>query len=110
MLSSIEGVELNSKGYLVNFEDWNKDIALMLSKKQNLELTECHWTVINFLREYFGEYGVAPGSREIINKIGETINPQLECDRKHLENLFAEGGCKLACQIAGLPDSFCRGC
>jgi len=110
MLNSIEGVELNSKGYLVNFDTWNKDIALKLAQNQNLELTECHWKVINFLRDYYVEFGVAPHPREIIHKIGNVINPQMKCDRKHLESLFAEGGCKLACQIAGLPDSFCRGC
>ena len=109
MLNSIAGVELNKKGFLVNFDAWNKDVAKALAKKHDLELGDCHWKVINFMRDYFMEYGIAPEPREVIAKLGGQINPLVKCTRKHLEGLFG-GDCKQACQIAGLPDTFCRGC
>lgn len=109
MLNSIVGVEVNNKGFLVNFDDWNKEVAQALAKEFKLELTECHWMVINFMRDYFMEYGIAPEPREVIAKIGKQINPHVKCNKKHLEGLFG-GGCKQACQIAGLPHTYCRGC
>jgi len=105
-----ESPEFSSKGYLKNFDAWNRDIAKNLAKEHNLELTECHWHVIDFLRDYFQEYGIAPEPREVIKKIGKKINPNAPCSRHKLESLFAPGGCKIACQIAGLPRSYCRSC
>ncbi|MCU7939060.1 MAG: TusE/DsrC/DsvC family sulfur relay protein [gamma proteobacterium symbiont of Bathyaustriella thionipta] len=109
MLNQSSDLELNNKGYLINFDAWSKDFALDLAKEHHLELTECHWHIINFLRDYYSEYGIAPDPREIIKKLGKQINPETPCSRKHLEGLFSTGGCKLACKIAGLPDCHCRG-
>ncbi|NOQ79432.1 MAG: TusE/DsrC/DsvC family sulfur relay protein [Gammaproteobacteria bacterium] len=109
MSNQNKGLELNSKGYLINFDAWNKDFAIEMAKEHNLELTECHWHIINFLRDYYPEYGIAPDPREIIKKLGKKINPDVPCTKKHLESMFSNGGCKLACKIAGLPDCHCRG-
>lgn len=102
-------LELNAKGYLNNFDAWNKDFAIEMAKKHDLELTDCHWHVIDFLRDYQAEFGIAPDPREIIKKLSKQISPTMPCTRKNLENLFGAGGCKLACKIAGLPDCHCRG-
>ena len=109
MLNQSVGLELNSKGYLVNFNAWNEDFAIKLAKESNLDLTGYHWLIINFLRDHQLEYGIAPDHREIIKKFGKQINPNAPCTREHLENLFGEGGCELACKIAGLPNCHCRG-
>ena len=101
--------EFNTEGYLINFDAWNKDFAETMAKEHNVELTDCHWLIIDFLRNYQTEYGIAPDPREIIKKLSKQINPATPCTRKHLDSLFGEGGCKLACKIAGLPDCHCRG-
>ena len=102
-------LEFNDNGYLVNFDDWNKDFAIQLAKEHDVELTDCHWHVINFLRDYQLEYGIAPDPREIIKKLSKQINPTAPCTKRHLEKMFGEGGCKLACKIAGLQNCHCRG-
>jgi TusE/DsrC/DsvC family sulfur relay protein len=109
MLDQSASLELTNKGYLINFDAWNKDFAINLAKEHDLDLTDCHWLVINFLRDYQSEYGIAPDPREIIKKLSQQINPTAPCTRKHLEGLFGKGGCKLACKIAGLPNCHCRG-
>jgi TusE/DsrC/DsvC family sulfur relay protein len=104
MLNQIAGLEINSEGYLINFDAWNKDFAIKLSKENDLDLTDCHWLIINYLRDYYLEYSISPDPRTIIKKLSKQINPTAPCTRKHLEGLFAQGGCKLACKIAGLPN------
>ncbi len=109
MLDQSSSLEFNSKGYLVNFDAWSKDFAIQMAKEHGVELSDCHWLIINFLRDYYTEYGIAPEPRTIISTLSEQISPNIPCSRKNLEGLFAEGGCELACKIAGLPDCHCRG-
>jgi tRNA 2-thiouridine synthesizing protein E len=109
MLNQSTDLEFNSKGYLVNFDAWNRDLAIQLAKEHDIELTDCHWLIINFLREYYMEYDIAPEPRIIIKSLGKQINPTEPCTKKQLEGLFVQGGCELACKIAGLPNCHCKG-
>ena len=109
MLNTNTTLELNSKGYLVSFDAWNEDFAIKLAKENGLDLTGYQWLIINFLRDYQSEYGITPDDREIIKKFGKQISPIVPCTREHLEGLFGEGGCELACKIAGLSGGHCRG-
>lgn len=109
MLNQSVGLGLNSKGYLVNFDAWNEDFAIELAKEHGLDLMDYHWMVINFLRDYQLEYGIAPDHREVIKKLSKHISPTFPLTRDHLDGLFGQGGCKLACKIAGLPNCHCRG-
>ena len=110
MLNREAGYEFNSNGYLSNFNTWDKEFAVDVAKEHGVELTECHWHVINYLRDYWTEFGLAPDPRVIIKKLSAKINPHgPQCTRSHLEGLFGEGGCKLACKIAGLQNCHCRG-
>lgn len=109
MSVQLSAYETNSEGYLSNFETWDKAYAEALAEENGIELDECHWHVINFMRDYWTEFGIAPDPREIVKKLSQQINPGAECTRSHLEGLFGEGGCKLACKIAGLQDCHCRG-
>jgi len=108
MLNQSVEFELNAKGYLNSFDAWNKDFATQLANEHGVDLTDCHWLVIDFLRDYQAEFGVAPDPRVIIKKLSKQINPAVPCTKEHLEGMFGEGGCKLACKIAGLQDCHCR--
>ena len=62
---NVEGkdYEVDEEGYLSNLNDWNPEIAEYMAKDEDAELTENHWEVINFLREYYDEYQIAPAVR-----------------------------------------------
>ena len=55
--------EHDEEGYLKNLSDWSKELADLIAKDEKIELTPEHWEVINFLREYYEEYQVAPAIR-----------------------------------------------
>ena len=65
-------------------------------------MTEQHWEVVNFLREYYNEYQIAPAVRVLTKAIGKKLGPD-KGNSKYLYELFPYGPAKQACKIAGLP-------
>ncbi|RKZ54323.1 MAG: sulfurtransferase TusE [Candidatus Parabeggiatoa sp. nov. 3] len=100
----VEGkqVEVDEEGYLTNLADWNEAIAKVLSEQDELELTDNHWEVIRFLREYYDEYQIAPAVRVLTKAIGKKLGPE-KGNSKYLYELFPYGPAKQACRFAGLP-------
>lgn len=94
--------EVDEEGYLTNLEDWNKDLGEFLAQKENINLSEAHWEVINFLRDYYEEYQIAPMIRVLTKAIGNKLGPE-KGNNKYLYELFPEGPAKQACKFAGLP-------
>jgi len=95
-------LEVDEEGYLVNLGDWNEDVAKVMAAEDSLTLTENHWEVINFLRDYYAEYQVAPAIRVLTKAIGKKLGPE-KGNSKYLYELFPYGPAKQACRYAGLP-------
>lgn len=101
---------LNAKGLLYNVDDWNEDVAIAMAREDGLELNDCHWAAIRFLREYYLEYEVPASPRIMIREVGNKMSTSGKCNGKTLKKLFPKGGCKHACRIAGLPMEYCNSC
>lgn len=97
-----KSVETDEEGYLVNLADWTEEAAAILAKQDELELTENHWEVIHFLREYYDEYQIAPAVRVLTKAIGKKLGKE-KGNSKYLYELFPYGPAKQACRFAGLP-------
>ncbi len=94
-------LELDADGFLANIDDWNEDVAKVFAKEEGIEeLTEQHWTVINFMRDVFKEKGDAPSIRRLTKESG--------VNTKELYALFPKGPAKKAARIAGIPKP--KGC
>ncbi|MFW2440104.1 MAG: TusE/DsrC/DsvC family sulfur relay protein [Arenicellales bacterium] len=94
--------ETDEEGYLVNLGEWNKDLGEALAATDDTELTDAHWEVINFLREYYEEYQIAPAVRVLTKAIGKRLGKD-KGNSKYLYELFPYGPAKQACKYAGLP-------
>ncbi len=94
--------EVDEEGYLVNLSEWNKDVGEYIAAAENLPLTENHWEVINFLREYYEEYQIAPAVRVLTKAIGKKFGAE-KGNSAYLYDLFPYGPGKQACKFAGLP-------
>ncbi|MFP4146405.1 MAG: TusE/DsrC/DsvC family sulfur relay protein [Halorhodospira sp.] len=92
----------DEEGYLENLEDWSPEVAEAMAAEDGQELTEQHWEVINFLREYYDEYQIAPAVRVLTKQIGKRLGPD-KGNSKYLYELFPYGPAKQACRYAGLP-------
>ena len=95
-------IEVDEEGYLTNLADWNKDVADYLAKEEKVDMTDSHWEVVNFLREYYEEYQIAPAVRVLTKAVAKKLGPD-KGNNKYLYELFPYGPAKQACKIAGLP-------
>ena len=110
MALEIEGktIETTPNGYLVNVEDWNKDLGEIIAKEEGVELTEKHWDLIDFLRdEYISNGGNQPNTRNIIKAMGDKWGSKPS--QKDLYFLFPNDPSKQGGRIAGLPESRRKG-
>jgi len=89
-------IEVDEDGFIQEPEKWNKAIAEDLAKEEGaFPMGEDAWKLVNFLREYFLTYEIAPPVRVLTRKTGLS----LECIYK----LFPKGPAAGACKVAGLP-------
>ena len=94
--------ETDEEGYLVNRTDWSEDLASEMARLDDCQLTDAHWEVINFLREYYDEYQIAPAVRVLTKAIGKKLGAD-KGNSKYLYELYPYGPAKQACKYAGLP-------
>jgi dissimilatory sulfite reductase related protein len=94
--------EIDEDGYLVNLDDWNKDVAGHIATLEEIDMSEAHWEVVNFLRDYYAKYQIAPMIKILVKEIGKVMGPE-KGNTKYLYELYPGGPAKQACKIAGLP-------
>ena len=94
--------ETDEEGYLASRSDWSEDVAKEMARLDSTELSENHWEVINFLREYYEQYQIAPAVRVLTKAIGKKLGPD-KGNSKYLYELYPYGPAKQACKYAGLP-------
>ena len=88
--------ELDRDGYLVDAHKWTKEVAEILAKSEIPQgLSEDHWRVIDFLRQYYLDWESAPPVRMLARETGLSL--------RDLRQLFPDGLAKCACRFAGLP-------
>jgi TusE/DsrC/DsvC family sulfur relay protein len=89
-------IEVDEDGFLVDPDVWNQDIVEAFAKLEDVsELTEDHWKVINYLRDYYKQFGIAPMIRKLCKDTGFSL--------KQIYDMFPSGPAKGACKLAGLP-------
>ena len=88
-------VEVDEDGFIQEMDTWNEDVALALATTEGVaEMSEKHWKVVNYLRDYYQKFGIAPMIRKLCKETGFTL--------KEIYELFPSGPAKGACKVAGL--------
>ncbi|HEY5701265.1 MAG TPA: TusE/DsrC/DsvC family sulfur relay protein [Gammaproteobacteria bacterium] len=104
MTIEIDGrvLETDEEGYLQQLDDWSEKVAASMAKCDGIDLTEFHWEVITFLRDYYDEYKIAPAIRILTKAMAKKLGRE-KGNTRYLYKLFPEGPAKQACRYAGLP-------
>lgn len=100
----INGVELEADGlgYLLE-PDYSEEAVQVIAAADNIQLTDDHLKVVNFLREKYKEEGHTPNLRNLIKGLQDE-GDMPNADSALLFELFPDGGAaKQGCRVAGLP-------
>ena len=95
-------IALDKDGFLANLSDWNEDVAAILAKSENIELTEHHWEILWLLRRFYQEFELSPAMRPLSRYIREHLGSE-KAGSIYLMTLFPGSPAKLAAKLAGLP-------
>ena len=89
-------VEIDEDGFIQEPDKWNKEMAADLAKTEEAyPLSENHWKLVNYLREYYLKFEIAPPIRMLVKNTGFSL--------KEVYEMFPSGPAKGACKVAGLP-------
>ena len=95
VLGGIE-VEIDEDGYIQEPDKWNEKMAEDLAKTEECPpMGEDAWKVVNYLRDYYLKFEIAPPIRMLVKSTGFNLKTIEETTR----NRYA----KSACKVAGLP-------
>jgi dissimilatory sulfite reductase related protein len=103
-------VSVDDQGYLIDPADWNEEVAEELARQERIVVTDAHWAVIRFMREYYEQRQIAPDARHVIKYLA-AYRGEASAGRNDLFQLFPYGYVKQACKIAGMrkPRSWSTG-
>ena len=88
-------IEVDEDGFMQEPEQWNETVAKALATTEGVDdMTEEHWKLVNYLREYYLKFGIAPMIRKLCKETGFPL--------KKVYELFPSGPAKGACKVAGL--------
>jgi len=91
-----QAYQVDEDGFLQEPEIWNADVAKDFMTTEGIsDLTDGHWKVINYIRNYYLQFEIAPMIRKLCKETGFTL--------KQIYELFPSGPAKGACKLAGLP-------
>lgn len=101
IINDIE-IPTDAFGYLLDLTQWNRDVALAIAEKENLQLTDAHWEVIYFVRDFYQEYKTSPAIRMLVKAMAQKLGED-KSNSRYLQRLFPDGPAKQATKLAGLP-------
>jgi TusE/DsrC/DsvC family sulfur relay protein len=91
-----KSLEIDEDGFIQDPEAWDDAVAKSLAETEGVtDLTEEHWKLVNYLRNYYLEFNMAPMIRKLCKETGFSL--------KKVYELFPSGPAKGACKVAGLP-------
>jgi dissimilatory sulfite reductase related protein len=89
-------IQFDPDGFMIDPALWSDEIAKAIAGEEGIEdMTEDHWKIVNFIREFWKANDRAPEVRLICKEIGVGV--------RQIYKLFTSGPARGACRIAGLP-------
>ena len=89
-------------GFLIDGRLWNEQVAEQLAGQIPLTLTDAHWEIIRFIREYHHRFQHLPNNRLFVKAVERALGPE-KGNSRYLNALFNGSPVRYACLIAGLP-------
>ncbi len=95
-------IDTDKQGYLLDHTIWQEELAVVMAKNDNFEITEAHWEVIKFVRQFYLTYNTSPAIRALTKAMKAEFGAE-KASSRYLFKLFPDGPAKQATKYAGLP-------
>lgn len=95
-------IETDAKGYLTQSSQWSEALAEVIAEQENISLSDDHWQVVHFVRQFYLEFNTSPAMRALVKAMAKEYGPE-KGNSRYLYKLFPQGPAKQATKIAGLP-------
>lgn len=92
----------DKQGFLKQRLRWTEPLGLYMASLEGVALTDEHWEVIHYFREYYEDYNIPPPMRMVIRIFKKAFGEE-NANSRYLLQLFPEGATKAASKFAGLP-------
>lgn len=95
-------IALDKAGYLQNYQDWDEELAPVLAEREGITMTDAHWEVVRFVRQFYLQFNTSPAIRALVKAMAESLGED-KGNSRYLQRLFPDGPAKQATKLAGLP-------
>lgn len=95
-------IKRDKEGYLLEPDQWTEQVAEAIAENDALKLSEDHWTVIKYIRNFYQEFNTSPSIRPLVKYLQQEWSKE-KGNSIYLALLFPEGAAKQSTKIAGLP-------
>jgi tRNA 2-thiouridine synthesizing protein E len=89
----VDGKEVltDPEGYILDMEQWSEGFAIAQAEREGLTLTDEHWQVIRFIREYYEDHNVQAQVRDMVMHFRTLWGPE-KGNSRYLHDIFPMGG------------------
>jgi tRNA 2-thiouridine synthesizing protein E len=95
-------IDLDADGFLAKPDDWSPQVAKYFSAADGMLLTDEHWKVIRFARDYYRTFNISPMTKVIVTRLNRQSGSE-RYSTKELYSLFPEKPVGRICKYAGIP-------
>ena len=92
----------DKQGFLLKRLTWSEPLGEYMASLDSVVLTQEHWEVIHYFREYYEDYNIPPPMRMVMRVFKKAFGGE-NANSRYLLILFPEGATKAASKFAGLP-------
>ncbi len=81
----------DNEGYIQDMDEWSEDFSRALARAEGLVLTDEHWEVIYYIRDYYEEHQVQAQVRTMIKHFARLWGSE-RGNNRYLHDIFPKGG------------------
>ena len=79
-------ISRDAEGYLVNPDEWSRDVAIELAGEESIQLNNELWNLLQFMRDFYAAHGIAPDVRHVVGYLSSAQH----CSKKEAKKALFE--------------------
>lgn len=101
MINDPEVTDPELKDNKIDLEGWSREKGEKIAREEGIAMTETHWQVVDFLRDYYLHHGKTSNGREVAKALAEAF--ESKGGEVYLHRLFPKGPVAQGCRIGAVP-------